>query len=98
MSIKTLFYHDPSTPNAVRLQTDGLCSQLDVLVRRLDEGILRAEDLQEDFDRLYRPDALALAEAMLHYVPDHDPKIMMAARVGNIRSFKSDDIATIDMA
>jgi hypothetical protein len=98
MAIKTRFHYDPSTPDVMRLQTDSLCHQLDVLVRKLDDGTLKAEDLQQDFNSSYRPDAVALAEAMLHYVPDHDPRIMMVAGVGNFRSFKSDDMTTIDMA
>ena len=94
---RTRFHYDPTNLQVVRLQTEGLCRQLEELTRRLTQCTLQPEDLEEDFDRLYQPDALALAEAMLHHVPDHDPRIVMVTRFGNLRTFKSDDIETISV-
>jgi hypothetical protein len=37
-----------------------------------------------------------LAEALLRYVPDNDPRLMMVCRVGNLRTFKSDDVTAIE--
>ena len=52
---------------------------------------------EEVFRTEFQPQAYGLAEAMLHHVPNNDPRIMMDIGMGDFRSFKSDDVMMIDL-
>jgi hypothetical protein len=90
-----LFHYDPQNVGVLRLQTGGLCSKLDELAARLRDGSLDVADLRVDFERLYQPDALGLADAMKEHLPDHDPRLIFVDRVGDQRRVDLSDMRSI---
>jgi hypothetical protein len=90
------FRYDPQNVQVLRLQTTGLCSKLNELATRLKDCSLSVEDLQVDFERLYQPDALALADAMKEHLPDDDPRLISCDRVGDRRRVDLSDRRSIE--
>jgi hypothetical protein len=61
------FHYNPENVEVLRIQTEGVCAKLDELHERLRNRQLALDDLKQDYVRLYQPEAIALAEAMLHH-------------------------------
>jgi hypothetical protein len=88
---------DPDDFETLRGQTAIVRRIVDEQLARLKADALNYESVEEVFRMEIQPQAYGLAEAMLHHVPDNDPRIMMDIRMGDFRSFKSDDIMMIDL-
>jgi len=83
-------------PDRVRSSTETLCRELEKHLDEFKQGNLSFAEIKKLYDFHYRSKARALVEAMLQYVPDNDPRLMMVSRIGNLRSFKSDDVTMIE--
>jgi bifunctional DNA-binding transcriptional regulator/antitoxin component of YhaV-PrlF toxin-antitoxin module len=87
---------NPEDPDRVRSATETLCHELEQYLAEFKQGGLTFAEIKRLYDSHYRSKARALAEAMLHYVPDNDPRLMMVSRIGNLRTFKSNDVTMIE--
>ena len=87
---------NPEDPERLRSDTSRLCDELELHLAEFDRGELTFPEANKLYDSRYRSKARALAEAMLRYVPDNDPRLMMVSRIGNLRTFKSDDVTMIE--
>jgi len=87
---------DPNDFEALRGQTAIVRRVVDEQRARLEADSSNFESVEEVFRTQIQPRAYGLAKAMLHHVPDNDPRIMMEIRMGDFRRFKSDDIVMID--
>ena len=87
---------DPNDFETLRGQTAIVRVVVDEQRARLQADASNFESVEEVFRTQIQPQAYGLAEAMLHHVPDNDPRIMIEIRMGNFRRFKSDDITMID--
>jgi hypothetical protein len=67
MEATTRFRYDPAKVKDLQRAGDKLCAQLEHLNQLFTDRKLTFEDVKDDFDRLYRPKAEALVEAMLNY-------------------------------
>lgn len=86
----------PEDPDRLRSETEALCSELQQHLTKFNAKELTFPQIKKLYDFTYRSRARALAEAMLCYVPHNDPRLMMVSRVGNLRTFKSDDVTAIE--
>lgn len=82
--------------HTIRAQTTALCEEMEGHLTEFEQGKLPFNELRTLYDDNYRSRARALAEAMLYYVPDSDPRLMMVSHVGDLRTFKSDDVSIIE--
>jgi hypothetical protein len=87
---------NPEDPERLRSDTKRLCDELELNRKNLDSGELTFKEIKKLYDSRYRSKARALAEAMLCYVPDNDPRLMMVSRIGTLRTFKSNDVTMIE--
>jgi hypothetical protein len=89
---------DPNDGETIRSQVGAICQMLEDEIAKLKAGTAGFEIVEEVYRTQIQPRAYALAEAMLHHVPDNDPRIMMIVRMGDFRSFQSDDMTMIDLS
>jgi len=86
------FDYKSAPPEVLRAEATRLCAQLEELDQHLRTEAVNIEDAKEMFDHCYQPEALALTEEFLKYVPTGDPRIFVEHEIGNVRVFQSDDI------
>ena len=90
--------YPPFNPRDVvrlRAETEAVCEAIEVTLGQLAATELNVEDVRRVFQSEQQPRAQSLATALLHYVPDDDPDIILLSRTGNVRKFKSDMLNTI---
>lgn len=66
--------HDSETAGLIRRRIDALCAKLDDLYEQLKQGNISPQELQQDYEKICQPEAIALAKAAQAYVPPSDPR------------------------
>ena len=79
----------------LRTRTAALCQEIEYLIRRLETGA-PFKDIEKTFRADTQPVAYGLAEAILHHVPDDDPRFMVRRHIGQTKEMVSDDLTLID--
>jgi Tfp pilus assembly protein PilN len=87
--------YDPDDAALLRSETAAVCRELEQDIDRLENDQTAFEDVDRLYRQVHQLKAAALATAMLHHVPDNDPRLMMITKSGNVQTFKSDDLTTI---
>ena len=66
-----------SSLEVLRQDTQELCQRLEAFAARLRDGAGVPEDLSDQFNGQFRYEALALAFAMIEYLPRTDPRVII---------------------
>ena len=79
------FGYDTLDITSLRVHTLELCRKLEELQQQLQSGSLTLADVQNDFNGIYQPDALALVDAITVHLRDDDPRIYVEYRDNTMR-------------
>lgn len=89
------FGYDTLDITSLRVHTLELCRKLEELQQQLQSGSLTLADVQNDFNGIYQPDALALVDAITVHLRDDDPRIYVEYRDNTMRIVRLWDRPTI---
>ena len=87
-------HFDPQDTRFLRARTAAICQEIQHFIHQLETGG-DFNSIDEDFRADTQPVAYGLAEAMLHYVPDNDPRFMVRRQIGKTKELVSDDLTLI---
>jgi hypothetical protein len=82
---------DPSDIATIRSESVAIQSRIEDLLSSIEDNPEGFDVVETAYRTQLQPTIIGLVEAMLHYVPNEDPRIMIEFASGNFRRFKSDD-------
>jgi hypothetical protein len=83
------------SPSTLKSRTDTLCAELEQFAKLVQAKMINPDDAKRQWELTYRPEASYLAEEMLQYVSNDDPRIIVTASAGNRRTIKADAVNCI---
>lgn len=84
-----------ASPSTLKSRTETLCVGLEQFAKQVQAKTTNPDDAKRQWEMTYRPEASYLAEQMLQYVPNSDPRIIVTASAGNRRIIKADVVNCI---
>ena len=80
---------------SLKARTETLCLNLEIFEKEVKAKTIGPEDAKQRWESTYKPEADSLAQEMLQYVPNDDPRITVVASSGNKRIIKPDALNCI---
>jgi hypothetical protein len=96
LSLRGKHVFDPYDAPTIRREVEWLIREVERLTDRLRSGRTSFGTVSEEYRDRYQPVARGLVQAMLHHVPDDDPRIHVTSRLGSQRTFTSLDITAVE--